>query len=411
VNNMANDRSLILFVNALVTGHHEAAWRLPTAQPERLRDITYYQEIGRLAEQGGFHAMFVADFFVFYPGVRHSPRWELDPLTLLSGVAQVTSKLGLIATGSATFSTPVEIARSFTTLDHISDGRAAWNIVTNGEPQAAANFNQDKPVPHDERYRIGAGTVEQVLSLWRQGDVVPAPLQAHPILVQAGSSPDGRDFAARYAEVVFTAQNTLAEAQAFRNDMLERAASYGRKPGSLKIIPGISPAIGHTDAEAQHKKRALDALIAPEASLAWLAGFGIDLDGHDLDGPLPSILGDIHQFEGIKSRFGVIAGVIERHRPQTIRALLHLLAGSRGHATLSGTPQSIADMIAEWFEQGGADGFMLMPHAFPTEFQLFVDEVIPLLRQRGVLPVQSENTTLRSRLGLPEHGHFNHAPD
>lgn len=400
----ASDRSLILFVNALVTGHHEAAWRLPSAQPDRLRDISYYQEIGRLAERAGFHAMFVADFFVFYPGVRHSPRWELDPLTLLSGVAQATSKLGLIATGSATFSNPEEIARSFATLDHVSGGRAAWNIVTNGEPQAAANFGQDKPVPHGERYRVGADAVEQVLSLWRQGDAVPAPLQSHPILVQAGSSPDGRDFAARYAEVVFTAQNTLAEAQAFRKDMLERAAAYGRKPGSLKIIPGISPAIGSTEEEARRKKQKLDELIAPEASLAWLAGFGIDLSGHDLDGPLPAILGDINQFEGIKSRFGVIAAVIERHRPHTIRALLHLLAGSRGHAALSGTPASIADMICEWFEQGAADGFMLMPHAFPTEFQLFVDEVVPLLRARGLLPEQDGD--LRTRLGLPGRGHF-----
>lgn len=400
----SQDRSLILLVNALVTGHHEAAWRLPQAQPERLRDIGYHQDIGRSAEAAGFHAMFVADFFVFNPGVRHSPRWELDPLTLLSGVAQVTERLGLIATGSATLSTPEEIARSFSSLDHVSSGRALWNIVTNGDPVAAANFGQDKPVPHQQRYEMGARAVQEVLRLWRKGQDVPAPVQSHPILVQAGSSPDGRNFASRYAELVFTAQNTLDEARAFRHDLLARAAAHGRKPGNLKLIPGISPAIGSTVEEAHRKKRDLDELIVPEASLAWLAGFGIDLGSHDLDGPLPPILGDIDKFEGIKSRFGVIASVIERHRPRTVRGLLKLLAGSRGHATLSGTPESIADLIAEWFQQGAADGFMLMPHAFPSEFQLFADEVVPLLRRRGLLRDAEPRAGLRERLGLPIEG-------
>ncbi len=400
----AQARSLILLVNAFVAGHHEGAWRLPQAQPERLRDIRYHQEIARLAETGGFHAMFVADFFVFNPGARHSPRWELDPLTLLSGVAQATERLGLIATGSATLSSPEEIARTFSTLDHVSAGRALWNIVTNGDPAAAANFGQDKPVPHQQRYQIGAQAVQEVLQLWRKGQDVPAPVQSHPVLVQAGSSSDGRDFASRYAELVFTAQNTIGEAHAFRHDLLTRAAAHGRKPGAVKLIPGISPAIGSTVEEARRKKRDLDELIVPEASLAWLAGFGIDLGAHDLDGPLPPILGDIDRFEGIKSRFGVIASVIERHRPTTIRALLQLLAGSRGHASLSGTPESIADLIAEWFQQGAADGFMLMPHAFPSEFQLFVDEVVPLLRRRGLLRNGERQAGLRERLGLPMEG-------
>jgi len=395
---------LILLVNALVTGHHEAAWRLPQAQPERLRDIGYHQDIGRVAEAAGFHAMFVADFFVFNPGVRHSPRWELDPLTLLSGVAQVTERLGLIATGSATLSTPEEIARNFSSLDHVSGGRALWNIVTNGDPAAAANFGQDKPVPHHQRYQIGAKAVQDVLHLWRRGREVPAPVQSHPVLVQAGSSADGRDFASRYAELVFTAQNTQDEARAFRQDLLARAAAHGRKPGALKLIPGISPAIGSTVEEARRKKRDLDELIVPEASLAWLAGFGIELGTRDLDGPLPPILGNIDKFEGIKSRFGVIASVIERHRPSTVRDLLQLLAGSRGHATLSGTPESVADLIAEWFQQDAADGFMLMPHAFPSEFQLFADEVVPLLRRRGLLRNAEPQAGLRERLGLPIEG-------
>lgn len=395
-------QGLILFANALVTGHHEAAWRLPTAQAHRLRDITYYQQLAKTAERGGFHALFVADFFVFYEGVAHSPRWELDPLTLLAGVAAVTEQLGLIATGSTSFSSPVEIARAFSTLDHLSGGRAAWNIVTNGEPLAAANFGQDKPEPHALRYQRGAQAVNEVLQLWRGNSGVPRPLQQRPVLVQAGSSPQGRDFAAGFADVVFTAQNTLDDARQFRSDLRARAKLAGRAPGSIKVVPGISPSIGATQAEAQRKKAELDELIGPQASLAWLAGFGIDLSGCALDGPLPFSLGDLDAFEGIKSRYGVIAGVIERHRPRTVRALLHLLAGSRGHAALTGTPETIAAHIAHWYEQGGADGFMLMPHAFPEDLEVFVDHVVPLLRKRGLLKTFPQHSSLRQRLGLAE---------
>jgi alkanesulfonate monooxygenase SsuD/methylene tetrahydromethanopterin reductase-like flavin-dependent oxidoreductase (luciferase family) len=397
----ASRNNLILFVNALVTGHHEAAWRLPNAQPERLRDISYYQGLARTAERGGFHAMFIADFFVFYPGVAHSPRWELDPLTLLAGVAAASERLGLIATGSVSFSSPLEIARAFSTLDHLSGGRAAWNIVTNGEPQAAANYGLDKAVPHHLRYQYARDAVQAVLQLWRDGNAVPAPVQPRPLLVQAGSSADGRDFAARFADLVFTAQSTLSDAKAFRTDLHGQARRYQRAANAIKVIPGISPAIGSTEAEARRKKAALDELIAPQASLAWLAGFGIDLSGQDLDSPLPADLGDLDAFEGIKSRYAVIAGIVERHRPASIRALLHLLAGSRGHAALTGTPEAIAEHIAEWYQAGGADGFMLMPHAFPEDLELFVDHVVPLLRQRGLLKAPSQDGDLRERLGLP----------
>ncbi|SDV48908.1 LLM class flavin-dependent oxidoreductase [Chitinasiproducens palmae] len=406
---MSNDRKMILLVNALVTGHHEAAWRLPDAQPTRLRDIAYYQEIARTAERGRFDAMFVADFFVYYPGVRYSPRWELDPITLMAGVAAATATIGLIATGSATFASAEEIARTFATLDQASAGRAAWNIVTNGEPQASANFGQEKPVPHAERYARGGALVEDVLALWRQGPAgalgIPPSPQGRPVLVQAGSSPQGRDFAARYAEIVFTAQNTLSDAQAFRSDLRERAQAYGRDPDRIKVIPGFSPSLGASDADARQRKAALDGLIAPEASLAWLAGFGVDLAGMPLDGPLPPVLGDIEKFEGIKSRFGVIAGLIERERPQTIRALLNLLAGSRGHVAVSGAPETIATHMAEWFEAEAADGFMIMPHALPGDLDVFVDRVIPLLAQRGLLREPTSAITLRERLGLTLHDH------
>ncbi|MGC3983710.1 MAG: LLM class flavin-dependent oxidoreductase [Pseudorhodoferax sp.] len=391
----------LLFANALVTGHHEAAWRHPDAEPGRLRDIGYYQALARTAERGGFDALFVADFFVYYPGIAHSPRWELDPLTVLAAVAAATERLGLIATASASFSAPEEIARAFATLDQLSAGRAAWNIVTNGEPRAAANFGLDRPVPHGERYARAQGAVEAVLALWAGAPAsgVPAPVQPRPVLVQAGSSPDGRDFAARYADVVFTAQGTLEAGRAFRADLRARARAAGR-PDAPRVVVGLSPSIGTSRADALARKAALDALIPTEVSLAWLEGFGIALAGHDLDGPLPPQLGDVAQFEGIRSRFGVIADVIARERPPSVRALLHLLAGSRGHATVAGTPPDIADHIAAWHAGGAADGFMLMPHLLPTDLTLFVDTVVPLLQARGLRPAQPVDGTLRDRLGL-----------
>ena len=391
----------LLFVNALVSGHHEGAWRHPEAQPERLRDPVYYQALARTAERGGFDALFVADFFVHYPGIAHSPRWELDPLTVLAAVATATEHLGLIATASASFSPPAEIARAFSTLDQLSGGRAAWTLGTNGEPRAAANFGLAQPVPHAQRYARAEGAVEAVRTLWAGAPAngLPAPVQPRPVLVQAGSSPDGRDFAARHADVVFTAQGTLEDGRAFREDLRARARAAGRRD-TPRVVVGLSPSIGASRADALARKAALDALIPPAASLQWLEGFGIDLAGHDLDGPLPPQLGDVTQFEGIRSRFGVIADVIARERPASVRALLQRLAGSRGHATVAGTPQDIAEHIAAWHAGGAADGFMLMPHLLPIDLAHFVDSVVPLLRARGLRPQGPSRGPLRERLGL-----------
>lgn len=347
--------------------------------------------------------MFIADFLTFYPVVEFSPRWELDPATLLAGVAATTREIGVIATASTVFAAPQELASTFATLDRVSGGRAAWNIVTNGEPMAAANYGQNEPIPHAERYRLGQGVVDSVLDLWRHAretGATPPPVQSPPVLVQAGSSPDGRDFAARYADLVFTAQHTLEQAKAFRAEMRERARAHGRAPDAIRIVPGISAALHHSEDEARAYKAALDADIAPEASLGWLAGFGIDLSGHDLDGPIPAHIGDIDRFEGIKSRFAVISGVIERYRPRTIRELLHRLAGSRGHASFTGTPAAFAEWVQAWWDEGAIDGFMLMPLVYPRDLDFFVEHVSPLLEARGLLRRSAGPTTLRERLGL-----------
>lgn len=404
-----SDRRLALFVNPLLCGHHEAAWRTAGAQPERVHTRSYYQEISRIAEKGRFDAIFMADFFAFNPAVRHSPRWELEPVTLFAAIASATRNLGFIATGSALFADPVEIARIFSTFDHVTGGRAAWNIVTSGDLAAAGNYGFQTPIPHQERYRIGTQTTRRVLELWDEAALggaseVPPPVQGRPVLVQAGSSPDGRDFAARFAEVVFSAQWELSAARAFRRDLRARATALGRDPDGLRIVLGLAPVIGSTEEEARSKKRALDDLIVPQASLAWLESFGIDLSAFDFDAPLPRRLGDIDLYEGIKSRFSVISALVDTSAPLTIRQLASHLAGSRGHLSVVGTPQQVADKVEAWFRAQAVDGFMVMPQLLPADLSDFVDEVVPLLRRRGLVDSDYRGATLRENLGLPLNG-------
>lgn len=400
-------RPLALLVNPLLCGHHEAAWRTERAQPERIHSLDYFQQLARTAERGRFDAVFMADFFIFNPAVMYSPRWEVEPVTLLSAVAQATENLGFIATGSAIFSDPVEVARVFSTFDHATGGRAAWNIVTSGEPAAGANYGLDKPIPHAERYELGARNTEQVLAYWDGApvpdDVAPIarPVQGRPVLVQAGSSATGRDFAARFAELVFSAQWNFEAGRDFRNDLRRRAVTHGRNPDDVRLILGLSFVIGSTEAEARSKKKALDDLILPHASHGWLQSFGIDLTAFDFDEPLPRTLGNIDLYEGIKSRFSVISSLVDSTSPLTIRQLASALAGSRGHHLVIGTPEQIADAAETWFVGGATDGFMVMPHELPAEFELFVDEVIPILRRRGLVDRDYRGHTLRENLGLP----------
>lgn len=402
-----SQRRLTLLVNPLLCGHHEAAWRTERAQPERIHSLDFFQALARTAERGRFDAVFMADFFVFNPAVRYSPRWEIEPVTLLSAVAQATEHLGFIATGSAIFSDPAETARVFSTFDHATSGRAAWNIVTSGELDAGANYGFEKPIPHAERYRLGAQNAAQVIAYWDGAPVpdgvapIATPVQGRPVLVQAGSSATGRDFAARFAELVFSAQWSLAAGKEFRSDLRRRAVGHGRTPDDLRLVLGLSAVIGSTEAEARAKKKALDDLILPHASHGWLQSFGIDLTAFDFDEPLPRTLGDIDLYEGIKSRFAVISSLVDSSSPLTIRQLASALAGSRGHHLVIGTPEQIADAAETWFRAGATDGFMVMPHELPSEFELFVDEVVPILRRRGLVDADYRGRTLRENLGLP----------
>lgn len=419
---MTTKRHLILSVNALTNGHHEGAWRLPSSEPERLTDATYFEGLAKTAERGKFDLFFLADFQAFSDGLRHDVRWAVEPISLMAAIAGSTERIGLVATGSTTYSEPYALARTFATLDHITGGRAGWNIVTSGDPQIATNFNRTAQIPHHERYVHGHEFVEVVTRLWDSWssgrpeaidhvgerisvagplNIPPSP-QGYPLLVQAGSSEDGRDFAGRYAEVVFTAQTTIEQARAFRDDVRGRAKAYGRSPDSIKTLPGFAPVLGSTQEEADRLKGELDDLILPEKIVRFVSGWGFDLTGYDLDDPFPIDMTLDPAWDGITSRFAVIKDVASVGETLTIRQFARKIAGSRGHASLIGTPEQVAGRIEEWWRADATDGFMIMPTHFPDALDDFVDQVIPLLQDRGVVQREYAAGTLRQRLGLPK---------
>jgi len=429
-----------LSLNAFIypAGHHEAAWRHPTGSPERIYDITYYQEIARTAEAAKLDAVFFADGPALRSNVRYNAASGLEPITLLTAIAAATSHIGLIGTASTTYYEPYNLARLFAGLDHLSGGRAGWNIVTTGTDLAAANFGLESHPVHAERYARAREFVDAVVALWDsweddaivldkergiyadtdkihpidfEGEYlrVRGPLnsartpQGHPVLVQAGASNEGRAFAGRYAEAIFTAHQRLADAQAFYADIKKRAADFGRDPRHVKILPGISPFIGDTEAEAKQLEREFNELTVPEYGLSQLAGIaGRDLRHLDLDETVPAELfadaGDVT--DNNRSRPQVVAGIVQRENP-TLRQLLHRLAGARGHRVFVGTPEQVADTIEEWFTQGAADGFNVMPPYYPGGLEVFAEKVVPILRERGLFRTEYTGTTLRDHFGLP----------
>ncbi|SCK56828.1 FMN-dependent oxidoreductase, nitrilotriacetate monooxygenase family [Streptomyces sp. WMMB 714] len=366
----------------------------------------------------------------------YASRFRLEPLTWLSAVAAATERIGLIGTASTTYTQPYNLARLFASLDHLSAGRAGWNIVTTGAPQAAANFGLDAHPVHAERYERARDFLEAVTKLWdsweddalvadRAGGLfadtdrihavdhegplvrvkgplnIPRSPQGRPVYVQAGSSPDGRALAARYAEAVFTAHQTPESAQEFYADLKGRAARLGRDPGQLLVLPGISPFVASTEAEARRLHEEFNSLTQPEYSLELLHRLlGIRLSQEELDGPVPRELIGTEGERGDHSRFRLVLGIIEREE-LTVRQLLHRLAGARGHRVIAGTPEQVADQLQQWFEQGAADGFNVMPPWLPGGFEVFADEVVPILRRRGLFRHASRAAHCGSTTGCP----------
>ncbi|MGK5445130.1 LLM class flavin-dependent oxidoreductase [Micromonospora sp. URMC 105] len=429
--------SRTLHLNAFLmgVGHHEAAWRHPRTDPSRVGDVRHFVELARIAERGTLDSVFLADGLAVGPAVRHNIQAVFEPLTLLAALATATEHIGLIATVSTTYNEPFNIARKFASLDHLSGGRAGWNIVTSAQAREAWNFNLDEHPAHADRYRRAAEFVDVATKLWdsweddalvldaaagvfadtdRVHEVghagahfrvrgplnTPRPPQGRPLLVQAGSSADGIAFAARYAEAVFTAQQTLADGQAFYAALKQATAAAGRDPDLVKVLPGIAPVIGGTEAEAQALAVELEALIVPEHAVAQLSGMtGIDLSGHPLDGPLPE-LPDVTSVQAHQSRYQLVVELARRER-LTLRQLIGRLGGGRGHRVVAGTPEQIADQVELWFTQGAADGFNVMPPLLPSGLADFVDHVVPLLRARGLFRHEYTGRTLREHYGLP----------
>ena len=436
---MARQLHLNLFIHG--RGHHEAAWRHPLSSKLPLTDVRYFTDLARTAEKGCFDSVFLADTLAAGDDIASAPRSWLEPVTTLAALAGVTSRIGLIATCSTTYTEPFNLARQFASLDHMSNGRVGWNIVTTWLATASGNFGGAGPLSHAERYERAEEYMSVVKALWdswdddavvddrasgiyaRKGSIRPidhvgryyqvtGPLnvprcpQGRPVFVQAGSSETGRAFAARHAEAVFTAQMEKATAIDFYRDLKRLAVGEGRSPDQILILPGLSPVIGGTEAEASRIARELNALSDPEVGRKRLSGrFG----GHDfshlpLDKPLsPEDFPDPALVEAARSRTEVIVGLVRREKP-TLRQLLGYLAGARGHYVTAGTPEQIADLIADWFADGAADGFNLMPPVLPAMLEVFVDEVVPLLRRCGVFRSEYTAETLRGHYGLVRPG-------
>jgi len=428
---------LNLFIHS--RGHHEASWRHPDASALSVFDIGYYQGLAHRAEAGLFDSIFLADQLALGDDIVSGPRTGLEPITVLAALAASTSRIGLIATASTTYSEPFNLARQFASIDHISQGRVGWNIVTSWLATAAKNYGAGGGLSHADRYERGEEFMTVVQALWdswavdavlddrsaghyaRAGAIraidhhgkyyqvagplnVPRCPQGRPVLVQAGSSETGRDFAARHAEAIFTAQMEKATARDFYRDLKARVVAAGRAPLQALILPGLSPLIAGTETEARRMSDDLGALTDPEVGRNRLsARFG----GHDfshlpLDRPLtPQDFPDPATVEAARSRTEVIVGLVRRKTP-TLRQLLAMLAGARGHHTFAGTPEQVADLMQDWFNDGAADGFNIMPPVLPSMLEVFISEVVPILQRRGLFRSDYQGETLRAHYGLQE---------
>ncbi|AMY52956.1 LLM class flavin-dependent oxidoreductase [Rhodococcoides fascians] len=410
-------------------GHHSAAWRHPDSRVEDLGNIAYYEELAQLAERGKFDAVFFAD--------GHSVRdpagagtWFLEPITALSAMARATTHIGLVTTVSSTFYTPFHAARMLASLDHISGGRAGWNVVTSMFDAEARNHGMDAIPAREERYARAEEFVDTALSLWDSWEpdaltldrtgmyadpakvhsidhdgkhfrvdgplTVPRSPQGRPVLFQAGASGPGRDLAATYAEAIYAVAYDLVAAQSYYDDVKSRIDSAGRDSATVGIMPGLVTYIGSTMEEARRKKAELDVLLPTEQSLAMLSTFtGQDCAAWELDEPVPP-LPPAAEFTGPQGRYETILRIIEKDRP-TVRQLLGTLAAGGGHATMIGTPDSIADEMESWIGRG-ADGFNLMCPRYPDSLVDFAEHVVPILQQRSLFRSEYTSSTLRGHL-------------
>jgi alkanesulfonate monooxygenase SsuD/methylene tetrahydromethanopterin reductase-like flavin-dependent oxidoreductase (luciferase family) len=391
---------LHLNVNILNAGVFGGSWRYPGTDGLASYGIEHYTSIAAKAEQATLDAVFLADGPSLDPSIRHRPGNNLEPTTVLARIAAQTEHIGLIGTLSSSYNDPDEIARRLGDLDHISGGRFGWNVVTTAGPVAARNFGREDEPDHGLRYRRAAHLVERVVAAWDHRTELRSP-QGRPVIVQAGGSSDGKRLAARVGEVIFSAEQDINRAKAFRDELRRGAAQFGRNPDGVVVLPGLSTVLGSTEAEARRRRDLLDDLLPDAYARSRLAGqLGFSLDGLSDDEPIPAeLLRDPDQAGGSQTFYRVILGIIDRERP-TLGQLLKKLSGGGGHRIVVGTPEQIADDMERWFRHGAADGFNVMPDVLPSGFDDFADHLVPELRRRGLFRTEYSGTTLRDHLGI-----------
>ena len=421
---------------------HTGAWRYPGAYPDANFNYAHLKQFAQKLEAAKFDALFMADHLAVLNMpmdalMRSATATSFEPMTLLSALAAVTENIGLIATGSTTYDLPYHVARRFASLDHLSGGRAAWNIVTTANPDASLNFGHEEHLAHDERYRRAREFYDVVTGLWdswaddafvrdvdsgvffdpsklhvldHRGEHynvrgplnIARPVQGWPVIVQAGASDAGRSFAAATAEVIFTAVRTLQDGLDFYGDIKQRVAGCGRDPDHVKVLPGCLVVVGDTVDEARRKRALLDSRVHEDSAIASLSiTLGIDASKFDLDGPLPEIP------ETNASKSGRERAIrLARQEHLSVRQLAQRFGGFAGLAFV-GTAQTIADGMEEWLTSRACDGFNIMFPYLPEGLDDFVEAVVPELQRRGIFRNEYEGRTLRENLALPRpHNQF-----
>jgi FMN-dependent oxidoreductase (nitrilotriacetate monooxygenase family) len=424
-------RQMNLGVYAVGTGNHVSGWRFPGAATSS-EDFAIFKTIADSCERGKLDFLFVGDNLAFVQDQHPGQALRFEPLTLHAALAMQTSRVGLVATASSTYSAPFNIARMFASLDKLSRGRAGWNVVTTGLPEAAGNFGSAGPVDHAVRYESATEFVEVVKGLWdswEEGAItanaetgeyydktkvhsldhvgkfysVRGPLnvtrtpQGQPVLVQAGASDDGQKFASRFAEMIFAVQLDKEHAKKSYAAMKAKVAECGRDPEHCKILPGFMPIIGRNEEDARKKLSELMRLAVPAVALKMMSSrFGHDLSGYDLDGPVPDL-----PLSNAQHSHAVLAYEKARKMKLTLRDVYNQIAVARGYLFACGDASAIADVMEEWFVDRACDGFVLVPPYFPAAFDEFIDEVVPELQKRGIFRREYSGFTLREHLGLP----------
>lgn len=419
-------------------GHHVAGWRHPSVAADEILGFGFYRRMAQTAERGLFDLFFVGDMLAAREKdgrvIAEGALNNMDSISITSAVAAATSRIGLVATLSTTYNEPYAIAGRFATLDHLSQGRAGWNIITTANDEAALNFSRKTHMEKTQRYQRAKEFVDVCTALWDSWDddaltvdrargrfadpalirpirhegtffsvrdplPLPRPPQGWPVLVQAGGSPAGLEFAAGVAEVIFAAQTRMEEARAFRDAVQSRMPAHGRDPQSLRVLPGLMPILGATEAEALRKEEELNELLHPAVGI-WMLSEQLKFRLYDrpMDARLP-----VAEIRAAGSAFTPrVTSLLDRAEAEglSIRECGRRVAATRSHGSVVGTPEQVVTHMASWLEAGAADGFNIMPPYFPSELDLFVDEVVPLLQRRELFRTEYAGATLRAHLGL-----------